>query len=129
MKTPLLLLALLASLPLLPGCFIARETTNEPLLRERIEGLQVGKTTASEAAEALGAPSEVVELGDRSAWRYEYVVSKTAGFTLIVVTFVNDDRRTDRCWLFFDAKDVLTHVGTTLDAADARYAMPWQDVP
>jgi len=125
MKTPLLLLALL----LLPGCFLSRETTNEPLLRDLIEGLQVGKTTATEAAEILGAPSEVVELGDRSAWRYEHVVSKTAGFTLILVTFVNDDRRADRCWLFFDAKDVLVHVGTTLDAADARYAMPWQDIP
>jgi outer membrane protein assembly factor BamE (lipoprotein component of BamABCDE complex) len=119
--------ALLAGL-LLPGCFLSRDTSNEPLLRERIDALQIGTSTATDVAKALGAPSDVVQLGNRSAWRYDFSMTKSTGFTLIVVTFVNSDKRSDRCWLFFDKDDVLRHVGTTLDAADTQYAMPWQEL-
>ena len=47
---------------------------------------------------------------------------------LFLVNFVNTDLRQDRAWLFFDENDVLTHVGTTFEAADARYALPWFDI-
>lgn len=113
---------------LLTGCFMSRDRSNEPLDKARIDSLVVGKSTATDVVEALGAPTEVVQLGKRSAWRYDFTAEKTSGFTLIVVTFVNSDRRSDRCWLFFDESDVLLHVGTTLEAADTQYAMPWEDV-
>jgi outer membrane protein assembly factor BamE (lipoprotein component of BamABCDE complex) len=113
---------------LLSGCFISRDLVNEPLVREEIDALSVGTSTASDVAAKLGAPTEVVQLGKRSAWRYDFTTQKTAGFTLIVVTFLNTDLRSDRCWLFFDEQDVLRHVGTTLDADDTRYKMPWQKV-
>jgi len=112
---------------LLTGCFMSRDRINEPLVKQQIDALQVGTSTATDVAKSLGAPSEVVQLGKRSAWRYDFTTQKTAGLTLIVVTFLNTDRRSDRCWLFFDEADVLRHVGTTLDADDTRYTMPWQD--
>ena len=112
---------------LLPGCFISRETTNEPLKRESIDALEIGKSSATDAAKALGAPAEVVQLGSRSAWAYDFRVTKLAGFSIIILTFVNEDQRSDRCWLFFDKDEILRHAATTLDAADSRYAMPWQD--
>jgi outer membrane protein assembly factor BamE (lipoprotein component of BamABCDE complex) len=121
-------LAVAAAAFLASGCFISREQANEPLVKSRIDSLAVGTSTASDVARELGAPTEVVQLGRRSAWRYDFTTSKRAGFTILVLTFLNTDQRSDRCWLFFDEADVLRHVGTTLDAADAEYAMPWWDV-
>jgi outer membrane protein assembly factor BamE (lipoprotein component of BamABCDE complex) len=121
-------LAVAAAAFLASGCFISREQANEPLVKSRIDSLVVGTSTASDVARELGAPTEVVQLGRRSAWRYDFTTSKRAGFTIIVLTFLNTDQRSDRCWLFFDEADVLRHVGTTLDAADAEYAMPWWEV-
>lgn len=122
-----LLIVLLAGLSL-TGCFISRERSNEPLDKSLIDSLTVGTSTATEVAETLGAPAEVVQLGRRSAWRYDFTTMKRSGFTIIIVSFLNEDRRSDRCWLFFDADDVLQHVGTTLEAKDTQYAMPWQEV-
>lgn len=122
-----LLVALLAA-GFLSSCFISRDRANEPLKKEQIDSLTVGTSTATDVVNTLGAPTEVVQLGKRSAWRYDFTTTKTSGFTLIVVTFMNEDRRSDRCWLFFDEGDTLRHVGTTLDAADTQYAMPWQEV-
>jgi hypothetical protein len=121
-------LAVLLAAVSLTGCFISRERANEPLQKSRIDSLVIGTSTATEVADELGAPTEVVQLGRRSAWRYDFTTTKTSGFTIIVLTFVNTDRRSDRCWLFFDEGDVLRHVGTTLESADTEYAMPWQEV-
>lgn len=123
-------IAILLLLPALlaPACFISRTSVNEPLRSAAVEGFVPGQTTAKEVVEKLGAPAEVVQLGTRTAYRYDFSVQKRAGFTIIVVSFLNEDTRSDRIWLFFDAKDVLTHSGTTLQAADTRYEMPWIDI-
>jgi hypothetical protein len=110
-----------------PGCVLSRDNQNEPIQRAALDSLQPGTTTASEAVALLGAPSEVVQLGFRSAYRYEFASTKRAALFLLVVFLSNSDARSDRLWLFFDEKDVLSHVGATYSAEDARYAMPWQD--
>lgn len=112
----------------LSSCLISRDVVNEPLKRERFTNLVPGTTTAREVVEHLGAPNEVVQLGNRTAYRYDFTITKRAVFSVIIVSFLNEDTRSDRAWLFFDSKDVLTQVGTTLDAGDAEYAMPWQRV-
>lgn len=127
MRTLSAILALLVVLAA-PSCFISRSAINEPLERTAIARLVPGQTTAAEAVALLGAPSDVIQLGHRSAYRYDSSLQKRAGFTVIVVTFLNEDTRTDRLWLFFDEKDVLTHAGSTLQSADTRYAMPWQEI-
>lgn len=120
----------LLALPLLlaPACFISRDTINVPLVAKKLGEFTPGKTTATEVTAALGAPHEVVQLGQRTAYRYDYTTSKRAGFSIIIVSFLNQDTRQDRAWLFFDAHDVLTHVGSSLEADGAAYAMPWMDV-
>lgn len=117
------LLALLA-----PSCLISKDTLNEPLHETHLGDLVPGVTTAAEVAAQLGAPNEVVQLGLRSAWRYDFTTSKRAGFTVILVTFSNVDTRQDRIWLFFDEQNVLSYFGTTNEAASTRYSMPWQKV-
>ena len=111
---------------LAPSCFISRSTVNEPIAAVAMEKFVPGQTTAKDVVAALGAPNEVVQLGNRTAYRYDFTVRKSAGFSIIILTFLNDDTCSDRAWLFFDSKDVLTHAGSTLQAADTRFEMPWQ---
>ena len=110
------------------ACYVTRSTTNEPLTCESIDKLVPGTSTAQEVVATLGAPAEVVQLGTRTAYRYEFTNTKRAVLFLIVLGFYNEDTRADRAWLFFDAQNVLTHVGATLEADRARYAMPWWNV-
>ncbi len=120
------LLALL--LLLTPACAVARSSENEPLEAEVLHSLRPGSTTAGEVVELLGAPVDVVQLGKRSAYRYQFTSSKRAGLILIVLNLYGEDSRSDRAWVFFDENQVLTHVGVTLDASKTEYAMPWEDL-
>ena len=112
----------------LSSCFMSRSMVNVPLVRAKFEELKPGTTTAREVVQLLGAPSEVIQLGSRSAYRYDFTNQKREGFTVILFTCLNEDTRADRAWLFFDAKDVLTHLGSTFEGNQARYALPWEDV-
>lgn len=122
MRTPalLLILALVA-----PGCFLSRRTTNEPLSPERIGQLVPGTTTAKETVELLGAPTEVVQLAKRSAYRYDHTATKETGVFLLVLGLFNSDTRADRAWLFFDENEVLTHVATDLRADQVDFNLPF----
>jgi hypothetical protein len=124
MKTLVILLLLV----LAPSCFISRNTANEPLSAQRLDKLQPGTSTAGDVADTLGAPNEVVQLGKRMAWRYDFTQVKAAGFSIIVLTFLNSDTRADRAWLFFDENSVLQYAGRSLQADHAEYAMPWSRV-
>lgn len=118
--------ALLSLLPLLcSGCFLQRTQFQQPIDAERVAQLVPGQSTAAEVVELLGAPNEVVQLGRRSAYRYQHDQEKVAGLFLIIIAFNNRDTQVDRTWVFFDENDTLTHVGSTLEAEDTEYAMPW----
>lgn len=119
---------LLATLMLLPACAFARQDVNEPLDAELIRSLQPGKTTAREVVERLGAPTEVVQLGRRTAYRYDASTEKSTVLFLLLINFGNQDLRTDRLWVFFDENDVLTHHGAWFGTHRTQYAMPWEDV-
>ena len=110
---------------LLSGCFIARDSLNEPLKSGDIYDLRPGVTTAAEVVGKLGAPTDVVQLGRRSAYRYDFINRKRAGLFLLVANFINDDTRSDRLWVFFNEDEILTHAGATMNGNDATYAMPW----
>ncbi len=122
---PHLLLVLL--LLTAPACALARTTENEPLDASRLQTLRPGVTTAREVVETLGAPADVVQLGRRSAYRYQFTAAKRAVLWLLVVALYDQDTRGDRAWLFFDEEQVLTHVGTTLEGSEVEYSMPWQE--
>lgn len=119
--------ALLSTL-VLTSCFLGRSSVNEPIQVGAVRSLVPGKSTAKECVELLGGPSEVIQLGKRTAYRYDHTISKTAGLWLGLVNFDNTDTRQDRVWLFFDEDSVLSHVGSTFSAHRPRYAMPWQNL-
>lgn len=112
----------------LGGCAIARQETNEPLDAEAIGGLEPGATTARQVVELLGAPTEVVQLGRRTAYRYDATTAKAAVLFLFVFTAIGQDQRSDRLWVFFDESDVLTHYGASYGVHRTQYAMPWENV-
>ncbi|MBK8980560.1 MAG: outer membrane protein assembly factor BamE [Planctomycetes bacterium] len=128
MRSPTLFLSLLALAIASSGCAFFRANRNEPLDPERIAQLRPGMTTARQAVELLGAPTQVVQLGTRSAYRYDHSLTKGTAIVLVVFIVGNADTRGDRLWLFFDENDVLTHVGASLEAHRAQYAMPWSDI-
>ncbi len=110
------------------ACGIARQDNNEPLDAVLVRALEPGKTTAREVVERLGAPTEVVQLGHRTAYRYDATTAKAALLFLLVINFANQDTRSDRLWVFFDEKDVLTHYGASFGTHRTQYSMPWEDI-
>ena len=110
------------------ACGIARQDTNEALDALTVRAFEPGRTTARDVVERLGAPTEVVQLGHRTAYRYDATTAKAAVLFLAVVNFGNQDTRSDRVWVFFDEHDVLSHYGATFAVHRAQYAMPWEDV-
>jgi outer membrane protein assembly factor BamE (lipoprotein component of BamABCDE complex) len=123
-----LALPLLACALLLPSCFIARHSTNEPIDNTQVKKLTPGRSTAKECVQIMGAPSDVVQLGKRFAYRYDHTIEKGAGTFLLVVALFNEDARQDRVWLFFDENGVLSHMGSTFASQRAEYSMPWEDI-
>jgi len=126
MRRRLPLLLALACL-VTPSCFISRTRTNSALDAEAYARLVPGQSTQDDVLAELGAPVDVVQLGRRSAWRYDHTQAKDAALFLILVTFRNIDSDQDRVWAFFDEEGVLTHVGGTFESDEAGYKMPWQD--
>jgi hypothetical protein len=107
------------------SCFLSRGHQNQPLAPEAYASLRPGQSTATDATEALGAPSEVVELGNGSAWRYEYAQVKRTGLFLLVFGFLNEDTQSDRIWLFFDANGLLVNAAASFEADQAEWESPW----
>lgn len=128
MPKPHLLPLLTGVLLLLPSCFISRHSHSEPINPAGIASLTPGRSTARECVKVLGAPSDVVQLGKRFAYRYDHTIEKGAGLFLVVVALFNEDARQDRVWLFFDENAVLSHVGSTFAADRTEYSMPWEDI-
>ncbi len=116
----------IAILPILlcSSCFIGESHRHRPLAPDVVAALDPGVSTASDVVAALGAPTEVVQLGHRSAYRYDYGVEKQTGLFLLVVALTRVESAEDRTWLFFDAEGVLTHVGATFESGEAEFGLP-----
>ncbi len=113
---------------LLPACAFARQDVNEPIDVPSVRAFVPGTTTAREVVERLGAPTDVVQLGKRTAYRYDGATTKSTVLFLLLINFANQDTRADRVWVFFDDNDVLTHCGASFGTHRTQYAMPWEDV-
>lgn len=112
---------------LLPSCYLSRSARNQAIDPSIVASLVPGSSTAADVARALGAPIEVVQLGHRSAWRYEYTVEKQAALWAMVIGLHGLDSQADRVWVFFDEKEILTHVGATFASQQADYKVPGQE--
>jgi outer membrane protein assembly factor BamE (lipoprotein component of BamABCDE complex) len=115
---------LLAASLLAPSCYLGETSLHHPFPPEKVAALEPGRSTAQQVADALGAPARVVELGEGSAWLYEHGVTKDAALWLLLIALRGNETQTDRVWVFFDARGVLTHVAASFEAGEASYAIP-----
>lgn len=113
--------------PLFGACLLNETREHAPLDPEAIASIEPGTTTAQEVLDSLGAPSEVVQLGKRSAFRYDHTLQKQSGLFLILIALNATDVQQDRAWIFFDEQGVVTHAGGTFDAETTEYRMPMED--
>ena len=121
-------IAILSLFLVLPGCFSTRSTVNQPLPAKVAAQIGPG-TPATEVVELLGAPTDIVQLGHRVAYLYEFEQSKMTGFLALFVGFMNSDTRSDRVWVFLGPGGAeVTHVATSFDADKAQNGMPWSDL-
>ena len=121
-------IGLLTLLLLLPACFSTRATVNQRLVSEVAAQIGPGMP-AAEVVELLGAPTDIVQLGHRVAYLYEFEQSKMTGFLVAVVGFINTDTRSDRVWVFLGPGGTeVTHVASSFDADKARSEMPWSEL-
>jgi outer membrane protein assembly factor BamE (lipoprotein component of BamABCDE complex) len=96
-----------------------------PFDAAKLDTLTVGKSTAAQVTEILGAPSEIVKLSNGNAYIYRRSLSKGTGLWLLIVSFGNYDEHHDQIVIFFDKKNIMTHYGVTLDAHKATYGLPF----
>ena len=111
-------------LSMLPGCFLSRSRSNPPISPEQVAEIVPGSSTADDVARVLGAPNEVVQLGRRSAWKYEHLVEKQSAAFLVVLGLRGVDTQADRVWVFYDEDDRVIHVGSMFEASEAEYDVP-----
>lgn len=116
---PALLCALLAS-----GCFVQRAHRNSRIDPGAVAQLVPGETTARQVVELLGAPTDVVQLANRSAYRYDFIVEKQATLFLVLLILRGIESNSDRVWVFFDENEVLSHIGTTFESGEPGYRVP-----
>lgn len=119
-----LIIATLALL-LTPGCFLSKSHVNSELDATIMESLIPGQSTADDVLGLLGAPMDVVQLWNRSAWRYDHTQTKDSMLILVIVNFGKTDSKQDRVWVFFDANDVVTHIGGTFEANQVEWGLPF----
>lgn len=104
------------------SCLLSQSRVNQPIPLESVAALE-GATNADEVVELLGAPVEVVELGNRTAYRFEFTRTKETGLFLFVFNLNRNQTKSDRIWCFFDENEQLTHTGTTLEADAVKHKL------
>jgi hypothetical protein len=100
---------------------MAEMTIGKPLEASAISKLQPNHSSAQDVAKELGAPNQVVELGNKSAWLYEAQKERLAGVFLLVFGTSGQDTQFDRCWVFFDENGLLTHIAHSPESSEAEY--------
>ena len=114
-----------------PGCFFSRSKLEAPIDPEKVSLIVAGKSTKEDVVRILGAPTDIIfsnrehDALEVFAYEYTYTVNKTTGFTLIIITFLNADRKRDHVLVFFDDQGVVSSIGITLDADKASYKFPF----
>ncbi|MBN2489692.1 MAG: hypothetical protein JXQ29_02445 [Planctomycetes bacterium] len=131
MRYPTILMITVISIA--PGCFFSRTKVEAPVAAEAIEKIEIGRSTTADVARLLGAPTDII-FSNREhdplrvfAYEYTHTVTKTTGLTLVVITFLNADTKRDHLLVFFDDRGVVSAIGESLRAGDARYKFPFGD--
>jgi len=120
MKPPILAIAVLVCIVLLPACVQYENKRGVDVnWQSSVTGqLVMGETTRKEILALLGPPSQLIALEDETVLYYLFEQSDGDGLVLIVYNRMKINTRYDRAVFFFDGNDVLSDYATYIYAAD-----------
>ncbi len=101
-------LILVATVVTLPACVSYERGAGITWRGDAPLAFEVGKTTEDDVLTALGPPSQLIALGERTVFYYLREETKGSAAVLIVFNRVHEDIDYDRSVFFFDADGVLT---------------------
>ena len=124
--------ALLAITALAAGCFYGHARTGDDNRWREDLDFERGRTRLDDVLQALGPPTQVLDLGARFAFVYMLEEQRTDGFDLASV-FRDTERAfySDRAVYFFDRAGVLEEMATsriTLPREAVHRVDPWRPV-
>jgi hypothetical protein len=126
MKKRMILWGLAVALLFTTGCAaVGRSRDFRPIEPSSLSHIAPGTTTGAELMRLFGPPSRIVRLSNGNAYIYTSKLTKTTGLWLALVTFVNMDTREDRVVIFLNSRDVVTHWGSSFQAGEASYGLPF----
>ena len=88
------------------GCAVTRGDLGAPFKDGDISAVETGRSTQSDVVRLLGAPDNVIQLGNREAFHYYHYTLKHA--TFLVFSRVNI--ASDELYVFFDSRGVVDQV-------------------
>lgn len=118
MRLRIAVFAWLVGVAVLPGCFVTweRRAGVENKWRADATHFEVGKTRQQAVLDALGPPSQVIALGNRTVF---YYLLEGATSEDIVLIWYNKGRETvmyDRAMFVFDEQGVLSEQALSLES-------------
>ncbi len=107
---PTLLLALTMTLP---GCasFERNQGVENAWRDPSVAAPVIGQTTESDIIKALGPPSQVIGLGDKTVFYYLMEHREGKAGIFLIYNWVKEDTIYDRAIFFFDQNGVLREYG------------------
>ena len=107
---PLAGIIIVLTLALLQGCVVTRGTVGEPIQEEAVSAIIKGKTTMAEVVSSIGAPDRIVRGNDREIFHYYYYDGKSPAMSIILLTFIRMDVKSDNLYVFFNREGIAEEV-------------------
>jgi hypothetical protein len=129
--TRLVLVLLLASLAVTPGCVIGRYSEGETIATEQIPRIVPGQTTKTEILAWFGSPQSfadatfiekflseqeldpgtVMDLPFADVFVYRITEGRLRGYVMILYNYIRLDVASDTLVVFFDRQDLVLYYG------------------
>jgi outer membrane protein assembly factor BamE (lipoprotein component of BamABCDE complex) len=109
---------------------MGRQQKEQPIAAEAAAKVTKGMAKA-QVLEILGAPQDIKYVRRENdpvrdhAYVYEHITTKYTGISFAFINFGNADEKHDRVVVFFDDKDQVSAVGTSLYADQSSYGFPF----
>ena len=107
--------------PFALSCFTVSDRQGvDNLWREerRIEDFEKGKSTQNDVIQALGPPSQIIDLDTGAIFYYLLQYKKGSGIFLLIFNYKKATVSYDRAIFFFDNEGVLTDYGFSVESVD-----------
>lgn len=106
----------------LGGCTWGRQQINQSDLESRASNVVVGKTTAAELEQIIGAPTSITPIGRSQLYAYTFGDSKTEALTLLIINIGKTNTGLDTALFLIDENGVVQDTRIGMNSKD----LPWE---